>query len=390
MSKNLFLMVRPICKEHICKDVFLVPRYLGEKLNYNVTIVSPRTLRNVDMPAKIDGMSVVTIPQRKIKLDLPKIKSDIIIIKEIFKRAKEIDVMMIFHFRRIAKIGALIYKALNPNGVIYIKLDIDGSGAKQKLERYNHSFMSRLFERLIKIPLKRIDLLSCETQQAHDYLTQGRFADPKSGQKLIVMENGFDEDILSKLDIEERNYDQKEKIFTVVGRLGAKQKNNTMLLRALRGIDLKDWQLYLIGPMEESFRDEVDALINELPHLRDHIVMTGMITDRKELWELYNRSRVFVHTALYESSGLVYYEAKRFRNYIVSTNVGAFEDVTQEGKYGVEVAQDDDAQLAEIMQGIIDERISVDCYGEDFDPQSLSWSRQVEKVAQRIKEIKHL
>ncbi|MCS2392464.1 glycosyltransferase [Bacteroides fragilis] len=74
------------------------------------------------------------------------------------------------------------------------------------------------------------------------------------------------------------------------------------------------------------------------------------MNDKRTLWEYYNRSKVFVLTSRCESYGLVLNEAKRFRNFIVSTNVGAFEDLVESGKYGCEIPQDNADYLTHVLE----------------------------------------
>lgn len=76
----------------------------------------------------------------------------------------------------------------------------------------------------------------------------------------------------------------------------------------------------------------------------------GPIYDKKSLWEFYNRAKVFILTSRFEGYPLVLTEAKRFRNYIVSTELDASEDLLENGKYGCLIAQENYKELALFCQ----------------------------------------
>ncbi len=109
----------------------------------------------------------------------------------------------------------------------------------------------------------------------------------------------------------------------------------------------------------------------------------GPIFDKKELWSYYNRAKVFVLTSRWEGSPLIFPEAKRFRNYLVSTNVGGAYDVIEKDKYGTLIPQEDDCTLSEVLNGIVNGEISIDVY-KDFDPQQLSYQRRLQTIVKRL------
>ena len=157
-----------------------------------------------------------------------------------------------------------------------------------------------------------------------------------------------------------------------------------MLLNALAKTDLKNWKFYLIGPIADSLKPEIEAFYQENPDKKESVVFTGAIYDKKELWEYYNRSKAFILTSKWESFALVYTEAQRFINYIVSTKVGAASDVILEEEYGEYIAQDDANGLARKLQNIVDGLTKIDVY-RGFDVKSLSWEKRLEIIANRLR-----
>ncbi|RHR99019.1 glycosyltransferase [Parabacteroides sp. AF14-59] len=193
------------------------------------------------------------------------------------------------------------------------------------------------------------------------------------------MPNGFDEEYLKKMHIHERLFEEKENLILTVGDLGRDQKNTQMLLRALEKIDLGEWKVYLIGPICELFEKYIEDFYMKCPNKKEQVLFTGPIYDKKQLWEYYNKAKVFVLTSKFESFALVLNEAKRFRNYLISTPVGAFRDLCDNGKLGISVSQNADEELAERLNEVILGELEIDVYN-DYDVTSLSWERMVERI----------
>ena len=262
-------------------------------------------------------------------------------------------------------------------GPINIKQEED----KRTLYRYIlHKCRSLIDKRYFK----SVDVITCETSQTYDMIMSSKNSWYQWGSKLSVMQNGFDEELLETMHIRERTFSEKENVMITVARLGTPQKNTEFLLRVLANIDLKDWKFYLVGPIEEGFKKQVNLFYEEHPDKIDNVIFTGAITDKRELWEFYNRSKVFVLTSRYESSGLVFYEAKRFKNYVISTAVGAINDIIEEGKYGCIFEPEDTVGLANILQSIVDGRKDIEEAYLNYSPQKLSWENMLAPLSQKL------
>lgn len=228
--------------------------------------------------------------------------------------------------------------------------------------------------------LKKIDKISIEIEDDYKRLCEPVFGISVK-DKLTLMLNGFDEDILGNLHMEEKTLSQKENIFLTVGRIGSYQKNSEMFLQALKMIDLKGWKVVFIGPIEKNendFRVYINSFFQDNPHLKNVVLFTGPIYDKKVLWEWYNRAKVFVFTSRFESFGIVLMEAFRFRDYMLSTKVGFAEEAISYG-YGDFLEQEDVNALAVKLQAIIDEKVQLK---ESAMPSStlfekFSWEYQV-------------
>ena len=82
-------------------------------------------------------------------------------------------------------------------------------------------------------------------------------------------------------------------------------------------------------------------------------------------------------TSRRESYGLVLNEAKRFRNYIISTRTGAAEDLIEQEKYGYFIEQEDNIGLSKILSQIVNKQINIDVY-HNYDSQKLSYQNMIE------------
>ena len=154
----------------------------------------------------------------------------------------------------------------------------------------------------------------------------------------------------------------KENVIITCGRLGSYQKNTEMLLKALVNVDLKDWKVYLIGPMtgdfslateNRNFREYVKAFFEKYPHIKEKVIFTGAIFDAHVLFEYFRKAKIFVLTSRYEGFGNVLAHARWNSDYIISTDVGGACDMTDNWKYGSKVEQDDAQGLALALNNVL-------------------------------------
>lgn len=376
MKKNLTLIFNHFEQEHLGKDVFLVPYYLGKYYNYTVTIVYPKTKTNKNLPNYINGIKL--IPIKCIGNSTKKSIIEFNLLRYLFIHARNIDCLMRFHNTHLTALNVCIYKILNPSGQVYVKMDINPS--EIDIDYEPHSYIKRkLLSILYKRYIQGINVISCETTSAYKKLMQTSSFFYNFKEKLIYMPNGFDEEFLKSLNMQEYSFNDKENIIITVGRLGSKEKNTGFLLEALSQIELKNWKVYLIGPIQPEFQAIIKNYFQKYPSKKNNIIFTGEIYNKEELWNYYNRSKVFVLTSKYESYALVLNEAKRFRNYIISTNVGAASDLIENNKYGIIIKQNSTKELKDVLENIINNDININVYN-NFQKQSLSWNEMIKNI----------
>ena len=239
--------------------------------------------------------------------------------------ARYIDVLYLQHISKDSMYKMLAYRLGGGKGKIYLKLDL-GIYAKDGKDLLKWENMS-LFLKTVHFFFKPLpDVYTVETKRSYERLRNSYYGDLIEKGKLFRLPNGFDTEILDEVGVTRRAVSDKEKIMITVGRLGTNQKNTELLLDVLSKVDLQDWKFYCIGPIEESFKDNIEQFYAENPEKRDSVIFTGMIS-QKEKFEYYDKARVFVLTSRHEGFAFALVEAAYMKDYIVSTDVGGAEDV---------------------------------------------------------------
>lgn len=383
-SKNLTLLLVSFPKVVFYKDGFLVPYYLGKLYGLSVSIVFNRNSQSKKLPKEYRGVRLHQLRGRGTEDGGGfSFRAEWNFFIYILKHAPKIDILMRMNFSYQTMIIGWIYKWRNPTGCFYIKGD--GLGLYRALLRdEDHFFIkwkNNVIERLLSYTCSIADKVSIELPDIYDFLKEQKVFKLDT-QKLVLMLNGFDEEAFDKSQIKEIPLSQKENIILSVGRHGSKQKNTELFLRALNHVNLKNWKVIFIGSIESDFFEkELSDFYFSNPHLKEQVQFLGPIYDQKILWNWYNKAKVFVHTAVYESYGIVLGEAFRFNNYIVSTDVGIAKYIIERG-IGKLFSQNDYIGLSTILQSIIDEKINIcnEFESKCIDNKSLSMSNEVIKL----------
>ena len=366
---------------HLVKDVGQLPYFMYKTEGYDATLISYQN--NVEYPfidQEVNGLKLNFIPNKGRFLYF-----ELGVLYYLFNHSKSIAILNLFHFKKDHILYLLIYKLVNPKGKAYIKLDMDILFFKNynAFLFSNYRIKNLILKALTSWIFKLTDLFSVETDQAKDYLLN---VYPELQNKLICIPNGVDNLYLDK-EIPIKAFQEKENIILTVGRIGTEQKNTALLLDALKITDLKDWKVYILGPIEESFKKYIADFYKEYPQLENKIIFTGNITDRKELFDWYNRAKVFCLSSRYEGFPIAFPEALYFGNYLISSPVSSAEHITSKGKYGT-VAKADAHEFSKAIQNSIEPGfLSSQRYEEirRFSKDNFTWPGIVKKLADQIK-----
>ena len=187
-KKNITLLWRKLNSLEFGKDVVLVPYYLGQALGYQVEICcgySEEIATQISKRQKKD-LHFVRRP-----LGYKPLQRIPIYVKYLWQNASRINLLMCFHWRLETFVNILLYKILNRDGLIYVKLDTE-SGKEWDLSRC--SFIGRTIRKIIyNSCLSKVNVISCETSQPYNSLCHNKYFGDQLRKKLVLMPNAFDE-----------------------------------------------------------------------------------------------------------------------------------------------------------------------------------------------------
>ena len=260
------------------------------------------------------------------------------------RNSKNIDVLQIFHVTLSSVIYSSIYKRLNKNGKIFLKLDCTEELVKkiQALKGIKKIIFEHLF--------KNANIIGVEQQPLYRKLCELL---PQFKEKIQWLPNGID--YMGKINFDSFNYDCKENTFITVGRIGSKEKRIDLMLEAFERFMHKskeNWKLEIIGPVKIEFNRYLEEYFLKYPLMEDKIILKGEMQDRELLFEEYRKAKFYLCTSEYESFGISMLEAAAFGNIILSTDVGIAGELVNE-KNGIILSQDNAEKMAECMDALI-------------------------------------
>jgi glycosyltransferase involved in cell wall biosynthesis len=263
------------------------------------------------------------------------------------RRARDLDVLLVYHLTSESLFNLSLYKALNPRGVAVLKLDMDHralAGFEQAPLLSKRGALMRLFA---TTPL---DFCIIETESMGARL---RPHFERMGHPLHVLPIGVD--CSDPVDID-RVLATKEKLVLTAGRLGMEQKNAELLLDAMERLPeavMGDWMFWFVGTRTPEFDTRLADFKRRRPELAARLVVKEFISSREELSALYQRARIFCLTSRWESFGLVLGEAAWAGCYLVSTDIGAAPELTKQGRHGQLVPNEDAGALARALERVM-------------------------------------
>ena len=357
-----FVTFYPNCTNSgLLKDVGQIPNTLG--LNYpNVEAKLVCTVLNLNDP-NIEKLRGVRI--EKIKSIF---FSDFLTgLVYIFKNAKKVDWFNFYHGGRKVYYWTKLYKFLNPKGKVYLKLDL-GIAACKLYESINKEL--EIFEKTNNA----VDLVSIESEKICNY------ANSLSNCKFMLIPNGY----IDIKSIEVLPISKRKKEFITVGRLGTPPKATDLLLNAFyESSTFHDWNLRLVGPIDDSFKDFVDKFFKKYPSMNGRVIFEGPVFDKDTLYCLYNNARVFVLPSLWEGFPLVGPEALHNGcRMLLSDAIPPFTELTNNGEFGISFKS---GVVKELSNALISETNRHSSESEpslisNYAKSTLSWSRICERL----------
>lgn len=284
----------------------------------------------------------------------------------ILLNAKDIDWLNIYFAGRQAYIWTKLYKLLNKSGKVYLKLDMSFRSS----DLYDADLQERkVFYKNTKV----VDLVSVESEAIKDKIQK------YSSKEILLIRNG-----ISNCDIIRDINGNRENTFLTVARLGTRPKATDILLDAFaKSADKHDWNLKLIGTVDENLKPYISDYFDRHPELINRVNFVGEIKDRAKLYNEYCKSKVFILPSRWESYGISCAEALSCGcRLILSNAIPPAKEMTANGKYGRIVEPDNVDELSEaILDATKLEFASKDIFEQvAYAKEMFSWEKICEQL----------
>lgn len=323
-----FTTLSPECRNiELVKDVGQIPYILGkEHHDIDAEIVASLIKDDRANWGYVKGLKLTHVPLILKNMSLTGLFY-------LLLHARSIDWLSLHHAGKRSYYWSKLYKILNPKGKVYLKLDMDF----RSCDMYDDDEWEReIFKKNTDI----IDLITVETDAIK------RRIQKYSSKDIKILGNGY-----CKSSIEPDVIAKRNNTFLTVGRLGTKQKATDILLEAFaKSSEEHDWNLVLVGSIEESFKEYIDGYFKRYPHLVDRVEFKGEIKDRESLNNEYCSAKVFLLPSRWEGFPIVSGEALVCGlRVIVSDLVPPMKEMTNDGEFGQIVPADNIDALCEAM-----------------------------------------
>jgi len=377
-----FTIIFPVAQNvHLIKDVGQIANAVAASGNYSSTLVCYKNSEHyTHLNTEANYLKIDFISPNGKFLFLEKA-----VLNYLKENAKKIDVLQLFHLTKETIYYALYFAFLNKKAKIYIKMDVYNETLMQDVIYSKKPIFQWIHKKAEKQFFKKITVISAENPTSLALLKQ-KF--PQLKNKAILVTNGVNGSFLKTHFPIINSFEEKENIILSVGRIGAVDKNYEMLLDAFVLAKLTNWKLVLVGPVEAAFQEKTNQLFDTNPTLQPQIELIGNVENRKELYNYYNRSKIFCLSSPQESFGIAFVEAMYFGNYVIgTTGMSSFEYITNNFVHGAWVEANNTKELANLLketttnQLLIEKnRLSAHQRVVDY----FCWEKAIEPLLERI------
>lgn len=346
-SKITFATFFPECENiHLTKDVGMIPYIMHRNWGYDSHVICYRNGNYPSLRDEVFGLKLLfmrpcesllakmikSICERsqflseKLKLLLTILDVLPLILRHRF------NVFQVYELSWRSIIVGLIYRLFNRGGILYLKLDMNPSiiESYKKSPKLSRLRWKNLFA-IMLIKLASFNIISVENRELYNFIKTGHPILMNFSNHIYYLPNGVD---VKKLATLVDNFDKKENIILHVGRIGSYQKGSDIVLEAFAKIsaDFPDWKLLLVGEMESSFKYYMEAFLKN-ERMKDKIFYLGFVSKR-ELYEHYNKAKIFAFPSRFEGFALAPIEAGFFGDVIVGSDLPCLREITNNGNLG--------------------------------------------------------
>lgn len=370
--KNVVTIFSQARDVHLSKDVGQVINYLAMDEKYNASLV---TYKNDDVypQAHNEAKNINVIFIRNLGSIF---NIEFGVIHYLLNNSKNVHILNLYGNRISNLIYILIYKLMYKNGYSYIKMDDD---IIAYISKNRGTFIHNIREVVYRYLSKYVNLYSIETKKSFKYINENY---KHLKHKIAYFPNSVN-DVYLRDKVNIRSYEEKENIILVVGRIGARQKNHELLLNALSTIELGVWRVIFIGGIEPGFDQYIEKYIAQSSKNKEKILFLGEVSNRDELYEWYNRAKIFCLPSRYENFSIACVEALYFGNWIIATRMTSTEELLDNGRLGELFESGDVTELSEKIK----KSIAPDFLNEilrksinEYAAKNYCWSKNIELI----------
>lgn len=363
----------------LSKDIFLLPYYIAKEMNGNLEYVYIRNIGETALPKRYRERATF---QKSLFQN-----QWLALLWYVVLRARRFEVLFLTGSSAVHMLVAWAFKKINKRAKVVVFGDMEEPQAKELNGngfQYSTGIVGRVKGRLAAFFMDKT-IYCVANERAFDQMDM--LCKRKGWRGLLHFYPCLDDEMFVKTGIVRPQFSNKENIMVCVGRIGNYQKNTEMLLGALKMVDLKDWKIYMLGPVTDSFelgkpsafQRKIDQFFEENPQFSDRLIFTGMVYDSKQVLNYYARAKVLLMTSRHEGFANVYSEASALGCYIVSTDVGGAETASNNWQFGAKLPQEDAASLAKVLQAVVNGEWRID------EKKSLSLAEQC--YSHRVKSV---
>lgn len=313
---------RPWGNVELVKDCGLIPYLLSKNHGFEAVMVGAKG--NVDYTYKqlVDGLRMEFLKDGTVESKVDYIRH----------HALEIDLLLLRGWYRANWEVAKAYKYYNPDGKIYIGLDANSIWT-DRVDWKNKDFAEYI---------ESGDVVAASGREICSYLNR------KWPWKISDIPNGYYDFTKSR---PKPDFSKKSNTILTVGRLGTEQKGTPIMLEAfaLAASEIPDWNMRLVGTIEQSFHSYIDSYFERYPHLVSRVTFAGEIKNREELFQEYLDAKIFTLSSRLEGgTPNVVAEALHAGCVMAMTRFDGAMDITDWEKCGRTAEIDNTEQLADI------------------------------------------
>jgi len=382
-KRYVTLFYKGLYNGYLVKDIGQIPYLLHKHHGYEATLVGSRSEESFPLlESETKGLKLEFIKHGRPQWKLFRWP----VLRYLVNNAKSIDVLSLFQCKGESLVYGILYKILNPKGILYIKLDSDLDvvrKARSCLIPTLNIIRKPLFKLLLPIFFRKVDFFTIEQKEGLALVQEYH---RKFAHKFFYLPNGVSERFFEDSK-KHRSYAEKENIILTVGRIGTRVKHNEMLLEAISKINLGEWSVALVGPTAEGFDTYIEEYFRQYPHLKEKVHFTGPLFEREQLLEWFDRSKVFCFTSSGESFGIVLVEAMLYNNYVVTTDISSATDITANGTLGSKMPRFDVERLAEELERLIgNEQLIEEKFGKvrEYAMETFRWEPYIHWLHEKI------